>query len=280
MWSWERFIVAGTKWDKAKQAFDEAMAVSPDNTRQHSWYAAYLITIGREQEALAIARERVEERPEDLGGLIALGLFLYINRHFAEARTFLEEVADAFPQSWPIRFIQALVEAAIDKKEGMFGFFFRKAKEILHPKERYGYNWTVPVAFPGLFSRLAYCTEHHRSSEKELITQRCRRYFLQNNRGVEWSRAGRGGLYFGWPISEDLLNELRDIEQYWTPLQLALAYMGLGDVDSAVSLLRESVENRGDPWTLWLHIMALIFDSLRERSDFQDLIDRLKLPEA
>jgi FimV-like protein len=65
-------------------------------------------------------------------------------------------------------------------------------------------------------------------------------------------------------------------EIYWTPLQLALGYVAVGDNDSAIVLIQEAVE-QGDPLTIWLPMLPL-FDSLREDSTFQTIIERMQFP--
>jgi hypothetical protein len=62
---------------------------------------------------------------------------------------------------------------------------------------------------------------------------------------------------------------------YWTPLQLALGHMGLGDTESAARMLTRAADE-GDPLMVWLHLLPL-FDPLRDDPAFQALIRRMNL---
>jgi hypothetical protein len=65
---------------------------------------------------------------------------------------------------------------------------------------------------------------------------------------------------------------------FWTPLQLALAYLAIGNIEWAIGLLERAM-SEGDPLTVWLHLVPL-FDPLRSEPGFQSLIKRMKLPAA
>jgi hypothetical protein len=61
-------------------------------------------------------------------------------------------------------------------------------------------------------------------------------------------------------------------------VQLALAHMGLGDSDRAVTELARACDDR-DPLLLWLHLWP-VFDPLRDHEGFKALIERIGLTGA
>jgi tetratricopeptide (TPR) repeat protein len=99
---WRAHLVMGAvhccryQWAHAETSFDAALAIAPNRTRDHSWYAGFLLATGREKEALRLVRSRAEERPEDLSAQIALGLFLYATRRVDEAEA-LKRSSREFP---------------------------------------------------------------------------------------------------------------------------------------------------------------------------------------
>jgi tetratricopeptide (TPR) repeat protein len=61
------------------------------------------------------------------------------------------------------------------------------------------------------------------------------------------------------------------------PFQLALAHMGLGETDEALSWLNEAVFKEFNPLVLWIHVCP-VFDPLREHEGFKGLVREMKLP--
>ena len=60
------------------------------------------------------------------------------------------------------------------------------------------------------------------------------------------------------------------------PVQEALAYLGLGEMDRAIMSLHTAFEH-SNPLLLWLHLWP-VFDPLRDYEGFKTLIRRMNLP--
>ena len=65
---------------------------------------------------------------------------------------------------------------------------------------------------------------------------------------------------------------------YVQPMQLALAYMAMGDTAQAVHFLGNACDE-SDPFTAWLHLWPLL-DPLRRDADFRQLLRKWKFPTA
>src|SRR5581483_9279356 len=113
---WRSHVVMGAihccryEWSEAEKSFERAIRCSPELARYHSWYCGYLLAIGRVQEALNIARERVERRPDDVGAYVCYGLYLYVTRDFEGAFGFLRRALYIFHYSWLIWTVMACVQ--------------------------------------------------------------------------------------------------------------------------------------------------------------------------
>jgi len=73
------------EWGDAEADFATALTIDSGAVRQSWWYAAYLLTIGRWDEAFAIARPLVMQHPESRNAELLYALFLYIARQFDDA---------------------------------------------------------------------------------------------------------------------------------------------------------------------------------------------------
>jgi FimV-like protein len=239
-----------------------------------------LLATGRQQEALQLARGRVDERPDDLSAHLSLALFLYLARRFAEAEELARDVAESHPHSWLARFIQAFVALGTGTYEVRNAptYYARLAKEILQVKEHYGFQYKVDEVFPGCFCLVNYCVNSYRVQEREWLNAQRLRYLEEKSGG--WNGIRYEKIKEDYHLREKNWGELAPsnfaAEIYWTPLQLALGYVAVGDNDSAIVLIQEAVE-QGDPLTIWLPMLPL-FDSLREDSTFQTIIERMQFP--
>jgi len=125
--------------------------------------------------------------------------------------------------------------------------------------------------FPGLLNlcRMRGGAE----GDKHLARESIKRAIGLDRSAVHEVRHATGevpGDYEGWDPGE-----FDTHIPYWTPLQLALGHMGLGDTESAIQALTRAV-SEGDPLTVWLHLLPL-FDPLRDNPAFQALIKRMNL---
>jgi tetratricopeptide (TPR) repeat protein len=272
---WRAHVVQGAvhccrrEWENAGKSFDAALQSAPNRTRGHSWYSGFLLATGNEREALRLARSRVDENPDDLSAQIALGLFLYVTRRFQEAEEFLIEIAASFPKSWLARIVQACVYLARDQElEALVSV--EQAHTILDNQSD-----NPPLrdnVFPGLLNLCQLLGGAE--GGKHVARESMKRAIGHDSTAVHEVRHAAGevpGDYDGWDPGE-----FDTHIPYWTPLQLALGFMRLGDAESANQALTRAV-SEGDPLTAWLHLLPL-FDPLRGDPAFQALIKRMNFP--
>lgn len=277
---WRAHVVLGAvhccrrEWEEAGKSFDAALAIAPHRTRDHSWYGGFLLATGREKEALQLARSRAEEKPEDLSAQMALGVFLYVARRFEEAEEFLGEVTLLFPKSWLSRIVQACVYLADDRAlEATLSI--EDAYTIL--SEQSEYSEPFDNIFPGLFN---LCRLRAGSAAGEYVPRVSMRTVESACGSDSWAVYQKGEERAAVDADGDRwVPEPGHSDKhipYWTPLQLALGCMGLGQTESAIQMLTRAV-GEGDPLTMWLQLLPL-FDPLRGDPAFQALIKRMNFP--
>lgn len=275
---WRAHIALGAihccrhRWAEAQKSFDSAFDIAPNAKRDHAWYAGFLLAAGgdrEEREALRLARARAEATPEDASAQIALGLFLYLARQFEEADELLCEAVARFPKSWLARIVLACVYLARDQEvEALVSV--EQAHRIQDEQvDRGSFRDNV---FPGLYHlcNLRYYGESERQRSRESIEKaigldRTAMYEVRHDAGEI------PGDYEGWDPGH-----FDTYIPYWTPLQLALGLMALGEKEPAIAALTRAVAE-GDPITVWLRRLPL-FDLLRDDPAFQALIERMSFP--
>jgi len=87
---WRLHVIAGAlhccrfKWAEADAAFKAALHLSPEEAGAHFWYIAFLIAVGRTEEAAQCISRRLE-RPHTRLTPYLRPLFLYVMRDFDQA---------------------------------------------------------------------------------------------------------------------------------------------------------------------------------------------------
>jgi TolB-like protein/Tfp pilus assembly protein PilF len=78
------FIYDGD-WSAAGKHFEQALALNPTYTGAHTFYAFYLSSLGRSEEALAVAKRAVDRDPASPAISHSLAVQLYLARQFDQA---------------------------------------------------------------------------------------------------------------------------------------------------------------------------------------------------
>lgn len=223
------------RWAEAGQCFEDALNINAHDTRYQSWYyAAYLLAVGRTDDAMQIVQSRSRRNPDDPTARTIHGCFLYMARDFSHASLALSHAGNMDERNW----ISAFVLAQVFLEEG---------------------------------SPETSLTALELTSGAPPIRFRRRRTLTLTMSGLHIVCLARTGK------KKEALARLREAEKGGTPpLQLALAYMGLGRMDEAVAALSKTFAERY-PLMAWLHPWP-IFDPLREHPRFQKLLKRMKLP--
>jgi len=220
------------RWAEAGKCFQEALRINAHDTRYQSWYyAAYLLAVGRTDDAISIVRSRSERSPGDPTALTIYGCFLYAAREdFTHASLVLNHAGDIDEHDWISALILAQVFATLGDSATALALLGAPGT----PNPRLP---THRVLDP-LFSGLQILCLARAGKKKEALAR------------LSWAEKGNS-----------------------PPLQLALAYMGFGEMDKAVAALSQAMTERYPP-VVWLHLWP-IFDPLRDRKGFQALIKRM-----
>ena len=78
------FIYDGD-WSAAGKHFEQALALNPGYTGAHTFYAFYLSSLGRSEEALAVAKRAVDRDPASPAVSHSLAVQLYLAKQFDQA---------------------------------------------------------------------------------------------------------------------------------------------------------------------------------------------------
>jgi tetratricopeptide (TPR) repeat protein len=251
------------RWKEAQKSFDTALACDGWRTRYSAWYyPAYLAAVGRCDEAIELAQERAREQPDDLPSQLALGVFLYMTRHYDEA-VFALALAEAMnARQWIARAASALVCIALNEPA---------AAHIVLVHQLIGED-----LFPGL---LAFCLSHNlrlRETPDQWGPG------LKNATDPLFSAvyAALDELLDRLPKPPRMLQQIVKMSKagYVYPVQIALAHMAVGDTGKAVAYLKRAC---GDHYPLmaWLSVLPL-FEPLREYASFRALTREIAPPFA
>lgn len=279
--SWRAHVVQGAvhccryHWREAEESFQKALAIAPGHTRQHAWYAAYLLAIGKDEKALQLVASRASERHDDPFAQVAIGLFLYVARRFDDAEKLLCEVIEEFPDCWLGRIVQACVQLA-GGNVNEAAYLIEDARTIIY--EMSEYSEPTDNVFVGL-ERLCDFQRGNRMLAQESVDSALNSHYWALDRERE-------GSYFEERTDDGQVKkhylpkpEPGEYDQkipFWTPFQVALACIGLQDTKTAIEALAYAVD-QGDPMAVWLHRWPLL-DPLRDHPQFQALIQRMNLP--
>jgi tetratricopeptide (TPR) repeat protein len=242
---WHMHLVAGAvhccrfAWDKADAAFTKALRLAPDETRAHFWYAAFLLAVGRTEEARDCVTGEADSARTGVAGY-STALFLYVTRDFTGAYNSLtdqwlvETGTTTRPQlgsitafdEWTAEILAACICLALKNYASGDGYAFM------------GMKASKSSAFLGLWDFAIHMDLREKGED------------------------GRGGLM--------------DRVPYPSALSLALSYMGQGMSGEAIAELERACDD-GHPLMVWLHLWP-IFDPLHEHPRFKKLIRRMNLP--
>jgi TolB-like protein/DNA-binding winged helix-turn-helix (wHTH) protein/Tfp pilus assembly protein PilF len=237
-------------WTGAEREFKRAIALNPNYSIVHHWYAHHLMQQGRTQESLAEALRAQELDPLSLSINNGLARQYYLSRQYdlsiAQCQRGLEidpsyvpariQLALAMEQKGMVAEAISQLEQARDQAAG----YAITTDQTVQPS---GASTAAPVDLPVVHAMLghAYATANRRSdAQKELRTLRT----------ASQSR-------------------------YVAPSYLAIVYIALGDKDQAFAWLERSYQDRSEHM-LYLKVEPLV-DPLRDDPRFDSLLKRVGL---
>jgi tetratricopeptide (TPR) repeat protein len=263
-------------WKAAGDAFNSASNISREQTRYHFWYLAYLTALRKDDEVDEILMQRIRDYPQDDFARMIAALLLYISgdhvaadwiiiNHLAENvetyygdgenHTVTMNIAvntdlDTFDEVWPER----------GRK-----YFTCTCK-----------NWLVDVlrTFVSLARDLPSLARRHTYAMKPCFREGLVEFAIAVAYSVGVAPAASEQEPTETPSASTVVLPERESD----PFHLALAYMSVGEHQSAITMLEQACDEH-HPLTVWLHRWPVL-DALREHPEFQTLIERMNLPET
>lgn len=237
------------KWQEAARSFDAAMRIAPDETRRSFWYVAYLVAIRKTDEAKTCAEALLKASHTSKFKPLIKGLYLYVTRQFDEAYQVL---------------IQSGAELNFINDPEAYAF----GDEILMCD-----NWPIELLMSCVCLSLGYspawryaktAVEHTRVGAFSGLMV----LGLGADAGFGHADSGQRAIA--------LLEKMEKEAEHTGPLSMALAYMGVGKKDEAVSCLQQACKD-ANPFMAWLHLWP-VFDPLPGHRGFKSLIKKMNLP--
>ena len=275
---WQAHMVLGAvhscryQWKQAQQCFDAAMQAARDKVLDHPWYPAFLLAIGRQEEALRIATARVAEKPGSVSARSILAFLKYISRD-KTLGALSSEISD-FQDNCVSNLAQALSslpqqnEFTPERNAFSFDMYFGSIQ--LNIRSTY-FDRAYP--FPGLHFlgliqgnfRMVEQRKNQMHMSEVLVYRTCGDYGLEYKQFQRTPEFAKGNKF---PSDREYV--------FWTPFQRALVCMAKKDMQNAIGFLQRAMDE-GDPLTVFLHMWPF-FDPLRDEQGFHNLIKRMRLP--
>jgi Tfp pilus assembly protein PilF len=244
--------LSNRQWNAAELEFSAAMETDPENTKASLWYGAYLMTVGRIDEGLRLAKSKASDDPGSFQIRLVYALFLYVTRSYEEAMNVLFQV-DGVELGYPL---QLFLGALIDMATGRSGKTMpRRLRDMSTKMEE---RWAAPAT--SLRFRTDIDVPDAWIDEQSIYDAGDRFPGL-----VILSLAEEG-------LAEEVKEKMAALRKQKSvkSMQLALGYMAAGNEGRALASLRRACRE-GDIFMNWLHLLPL-FDPLRKHPRFQGLV--------
>jgi tetratricopeptide (TPR) repeat protein len=202
-------ITAADDWDfaEAEREFRRALALNPNYATAHKWYAESLTYVGRFDEALIEIQKAQELDPLSLIGNVTAGQILILAQKYDQAVTQLRNVID------------------VDRN-------FLAAHSSLRDAYEYKHMFLEAIAE----IEAATVAEGYPAEEAQQAAAMLREAYMKGGEAGYWRARVQ--------LAEQHMREGRVINYDESPYRIASFYAHLGDADSAVRFLQETLERR------------------------------------
>jgi TolB-like protein/tetratricopeptide (TPR) repeat protein len=113
------------QWERAEQAFRQAIALNPDSQDMCSCYAALLSILGRHAESIALVQHEAKVNPLLSASFANLGMRLYEARRYAEAEVALQRALDMESENLFARVFLGIVYQATGRADAAVPLYER-----------------------------------------------------------------------------------------------------------------------------------------------------------
>ena len=237
-------------WDGAEREFKLAIQLNPFHAEAHQQYANFLTKLGRFDEALNEINKAFGIDPLSIGINLTMGKNYYFARKYALAIKKARELLE--------------IEPGYSPTNGLIGFAYLELGRFAEAIEQFEIMYegmSSLVRAPAPSSGASHKTDLTRPDPEALS-------FLGYAYGVTGERNK----------ALDVLGKLMKLRKsrYVQPHNLAVVYVGLGELDSAFEWLDRAFIDRCGPLT-YIKVWPF-FDRLRSDPRYKALIQRLGLP--
>ena len=236
-------------WDfaGAEREFKRAIELNPNYSAAHQWYAAFLSSMGRHQEAIAEAKRALELDPFSVNVNTAVGVVYYFARQFDRAAEQFGKAIELNPN-----FYSAHIRLAqVHLQNGMYSEYLRENRIAADLSGK-----TVDIDRVTAMAR-AYA---HSGSKAMFLKE------------IELLRSSRRNIGGGIADAGPELPAASPADRYL----LAQAYARVGDKDRAFECLERGYQARGFEMFALKNDPQL--DSLRSDPRFAELVRKVGLP--
>jgi len=232
------------EWEKADIEFNKARRIAPFEIMEVAEFATYLLSRGRLDEARELAQHLREEGFDSAVLMTRAGLLFYVLRDFDAAKETLLQARNLDHHFWRVHLVLSFVHFSLGEP--------RSAVKAINEAQRFAFwdersnidqakNFESSRPWGGM---KIMCLEAACESEK----------------------------------AEAIFDDLSDFGNlhYMSPTEIGLGYLGLGDVDKAISCLSDCCDMY-EPFAALLHLWPFL-DPLRRHRAFRELLRKWDFP--
>lgn len=282
-------------WKLAQKYIDHASEISPEGVKGDPWYLIHVFATGKKKAAFDIVREKWKTNsPRSVWRALLMlmegcidhddhtGVRLSLDeRHEWNS---MEGVADDV-------FLIEAVNALVFSKWGNYDEQLPKLEKLREKVVNEHYHL---LASHGLYAMLRGLSKKSKAKragdaeDEDIKYAREKAEALSSKIPRERERGTANLQYSTFPVpfgsssvGGELMFRFRDPERWvetkpydW---EIALAYIGAGDGENAVTHLRHAFDTQNPMAALWLHLWPFL-DQVQETAGFMEMIREMKLP--
>ena len=173
--------------DQAGIEFDTALRLDKIQTLNYVWYAAYLFTVGKREQALELVKLSAAEQVESPQAHAAYGIYLYALRRFDEAELVLNNALKLDPNYWVARLVLSALYLSLDRPDDALRHYDRV--QVLTDADG---AWVMPGLAALCASRATKITKRKRS----LMCRWAKELLVNIDASVDWFQCALACLGF------------------------------------------------------------------------------------
>ncbi len=237
-------LILDWNWSGAEREYKRAIELNPNSSSAHTWYAHYLVAMGRFGESIGEARRSMELDPVSQFTIDFGAWAFYFTRHYDLTIRQSEKSIELFPESpWAHYHLGLVYEHTGRGGEAI--------QEFLKAEERFGISQ----------DRIAELRKVYQQSGEKGYWRKILAFSQEASQNPRKFASTSG---YGWC-------------DYTQEADVAAVHVRLGEFNAAFESLEKGYANRGDA-LVYLNVDPY-WDSIRSNPRFRDLVRRVGLPQ-